>query len=167
MRDDDAAFRAWVDRTYGSTMRLARRIVAHDADAADVVQESYVRAFAALRGDRFHSGEEALGAWLKRIVTRVSLDALRVRRRLREDGEDRLVELPAPQSTDAREDRAALERAILDLPPDQRTAFVLRELEGFSLRETAEELGCTVGAVEQRVLRAWAGLRRRLHDDDR
>jgi RNA polymerase sigma-70 factor (ECF subfamily) len=165
-RDDDA-FRAWVAATYATSLRLARRIVAHDADAADVVQESYVRAYVALRGGRFHGDEASLAPWLRRIVTNAGLDALRARRRLREDDDDALATQDAGTPADGTVDRDALERAIRDLPDAQRTAFVLRELEGHSLEDTAERLGCTVGAVEQRVLRAWAGLKRRLHDGPR
>ncbi len=167
MRLDDDAFRAWVAETHGASLLLARRIVANDADAADVVQESYVRAYTALRSNQFRSGEEALGSWLRSIVTRTSLDALRARRRLREETDAQIDDLPAPHAADVTVDRSNLERAILDLPTEQRTAFVLREVEGFSLKETAEQLGCSIGAVEQRVLRAWAGLKRRLHDEPR
>jgi RNA polymerase sigma-70 factor (ECF subfamily) len=164
---DDEAFRDWVAQTHAASLQLARRIVANEADAADVVQESYVRAYAALRSQRFRSGPEALAPWLRRIVTRASLDALRARGRRREQGAEALEELASPIATDAGEDRGALERALLDLPSEQRAAFVLREVEGFSAKETAEQLGCTVGAVEQRVIRAWAGLRRRLNDGAR
>jgi len=167
MRLDDDAFRAWVAESHGAALRLARRMVGSDADAEDVVQESYVRAYVALRGDRFRSGPEALTPWLRRIVTRVGLDALRARRRSLESSEAPIDEVPAPGRTDAGVDRASLERALAELPVAQRTAFVLREIEGFSLEETAEALHCTVGAVEQRVLRAWAGLKRRLHDEPR
>ena len=167
MPHDDDAFRAWVAATHAASLRLAKRIVAHDADAADVVQESYVRAWVALRSGQFRSDDGALGPFLRRIVTRASLDALRTRRRLREDDDDALATHAAGPAPDGRVDRDALERALYDLPTEQRTAFVLRELEGLSLRDTAEQLGCTVGAVEQRVLRAWAGLKRRLHDGPR
>lgn len=157
----------WVADTHADSMRLARRIVGNEADAADVVQESYVRAYEALRSERFRGGMAVLPSWLKRIVTSVSLDALRVRRRRREQSDEGVEQIPAAVPADGRVDRVALERAILDLPTEQRTAFVLREIEGYSLKETSEQLGCTVGAVEQRVLRAWAGLRRRLGDDPR
>ena len=167
MHLDDAAFRALVEQTYGTSLRLARRIVAHEADAADVVQESYVRAYVALRAGQFRSDATGLGSWLRSIVTRASLDALRVRQRRREAGDDGLDEVVAPTATGGSVDRRDLERAIADLPTEQRTAFVLREVEGFSLSETAAALGCTVGAVEQRVIRAWAGLKRRLQDEPR
>ena len=163
---DDAAFRALVEQTYGTSLRLARRIVAHEADAADVVQESYVRAYVALRAGRLRSDPTGLGSWLRSIVTRASLDALRVRHRRREAGDDGLDEVVAPTAPGG-VGRRDLERAIANPPTEQRTAFVLREVEGFTLSETAAELGCTVGAVEQRVLRAWAGLRRRLQDEPR
>ncbi len=156
MPPDDEAFRAWVEASYGASLRLAQRIVANHADAADVVQESYIRAYVALRNDEIRAGEEARDGWLRSVVTRRSLDLLRARRRLREDGDDGLEEAPAP--SDGGVGRVELERAVLALPATQRVAFVLRELEGFTLKETAEQLGCSVGAVEQRVLRAWSRL---------
>jgi RNA polymerase sigma-70 factor (ECF subfamily) len=168
MRLDDDAFCAWVEETYGASCRLARRIVGHEADAADVVQESYVRAYTALRDGAFRSDRAALASWLRRIVTRASLDALRARHRRREAGDEGLdVVATSSPSPSAPVDRRDLERAIQDLPTEQRAAFVLRELEGLTLKETAAELGCTEGAVEQRVLRAWAGLKRRLRDEPR
>lgn len=156
MPPDDEAFRAWVEASYGASLRLAQRIVANHADAADVVQESYIRAYVALRNDEIRAGEEARDGWLRSVVTRRSLDLLRARRRLREDGDDGLEDAPAP--SDGGVGRVELERAVLALPAAQRVAFVLRELEGFTLKETAEQLGCSVGAVEQRVLRAWSRL---------
>jgi RNA polymerase sigma-70 factor (ECF subfamily) len=164
---DDAAFTAWVERTHARSLRLARRILGGGPEAPDVVQDSYVRAFVALRSGRFRSDPARLDAWLRRIVCRASLDALRARRRRREDVDDGLDAAPGSAVATGPVDRRDLERAIADLPTEQRTAFVLREIEGFSLKETAAELGCSVGAVEQRVLRAWAGLKRRMHDGPR
>ncbi len=162
---DDTAFKAWVERTQGASLRFARRIVGLEADAADVVQESYIRAYVALRRGQFHSEASRLDAWLRRIVLRAGLDALRSRRRLREEEDTEMEEMPAVTTDGCGIDRGDLERALLDLPAEQRTAFVLREIEGYSLKETAEALGCSVGAIEQRVLRAWAGLKRRLQHE--
>lgn len=164
---DDDAFRALVDQTYSASLRLARRIVAHEADAADVVQESYVRAYVALRAGQFRSDAKGLPSWLRTIVTRASLDALRGRNRRQEVGDEGLEAVEASTPPGGHVDRRDLERAIADIPTEQRTAFVLREIEGFSLSETAAALGCSVGAVEQRVLRAWVGLRKRLQDEPR
>ncbi len=163
MLADDAAFKDWVQHTQAGSLRFARRMLGQDADAADLVQESYVRAYIALRRGQFRGDASRLDPWLRRILLRACLDALRTRRRRREEVVADFDEAPAPSTASATVDRQDLERALRDLPAEQRTAFVLREIEGYSLRETAEELSCSVGAVEQRVLRAWAGLRRRLH----
>ena len=64
----DAGFSAWVERTQSSSLRLARRILGHEADALDVVQESYVRAYVALRQGTFRSDASRLDAWLRRIA---------------------------------------------------------------------------------------------------
>ena len=63
-------------------------------------------------------------------------------------------------------DRRTVERALLQLPDEQRVAFVLREIEGLTLKETAQALNCTVGAVEQRVLRPWSSLKKRMPHDE-
>lgn len=164
MLDDDEGFAAWVQSTHGASLRLARRLLGRDADAWDVAQESYIRAYVALREGKFRSDATKLDAWLRRIVTRVSLDVLRARRRRREDTGIDEETLPALEMQC--EERRDLERALAALPFEQRAAFVVREIEGVSLKETAELLGCSVGAIEQRVLRAWAGLRRRLDQEE-
>jgi RNA polymerase sigma-70 factor (ECF subfamily) len=160
---DRAAFQRIVRGTIARAKRVAGRIVAHDADALDVVQEAYARAFVALREGQFRGTPAQMQSWLDRIVARAALDALRQRKRSasRED-RDRDPDTTAHSDDPARSaDAVRALAAVRELGPDQRAAFVLRELEGLSIRETAEALGCSDGAVEQRVLRAWAALRRR------
>jgi len=163
MLDDDAAFEAWVQRTHGASLRLARRLLGGDADAGDVTQESYIRAYVALREGRFRSDATKLDPWLRRIVTHASLDVLRTRQRRREDLGVEEEALPPVEVQG--EERRDVERALAALPFEQRVAFVLREIEGVSLNVAAEQLGCSVGAIEQRVLRAWAGLKKRLNEE--
>jgi RNA polymerase sigma-70 factor (ECF subfamily) len=162
---DRSAFERIVRATYGRTLRIARRILAHEADANDVVQEVYTRAFVALREGRFRGRSSQLQAWLDRIVVRASLDALRQRvrsvRRVDDSQDPDATGGAAADPARAIDAKRAID-AIRELAPDQRAAFVLRELEGLTIKETAAALETTDGAVEQRVLRAWASLRRRL-----
>jgi RNA polymerase sigma-70 factor (ECF subfamily) len=164
MQDD--AFDAWMNATWASSVRLALRLVGNDADAADVAQESYVRALVALRAGRFRSHHDALNSWLRTIIVRCSLDLLRTHKRRREHPIHAHDEPLAPPPRASGMDRRTVERALLQLPDEQRVAFVLREIEGLTLKETAQALNCTVGAVEQRVLRAWSSLKKRMPHDE-
>lgn len=162
--DGDAqAFERIVRRSLARAQRIAARVCAHEADASDVVQEAFTRAWVALREGRFRGDSTQFQAWLDRITVRSALDALRQRKRreLRTHPDrdpDTLSHSKDPADTiDA---RRALD-AVQSLSPEQRAAWVLRELEGLSIREAAAALECTDGAIEQRVLRAWAALRRR------
>lgn len=162
---DAQAFTRIVHETIDRARRIARRVCAHEADADDVVQESFTRAFVALREGRFRGGPAQLQSWLDRIVVRASLDAIRQRNRREKRIESQSDPDSVARSSDAAaDDRIDARRALLavqELSAEQRAAWVLRELEGLSIREAAAALDCTDGAIEQRVLRAWAALRRR------
>jgi RNA polymerase sigma-70 factor (ECF subfamily) len=160
---DPQAFERIVRGSFARALRIAARVCAHEADAHDVVQEAFTRAFVALREGRFRGAQPQLQAWLDRIVVRAALDALRQRKRRERRIEaasdpDALSHSPDPAS--AIDARRALD-AVQQLSAEQRAAWVLRELEGLTIREAAEALECSDGAIEQRVLRAWAALRRR------
>jgi RNA polymerase sigma-70 factor (ECF subfamily) len=150
------AFRSIVDRTQHELVRLAARLLGNLADAEDVVQEAYVKAYRALARGQFDA-RSSVRTWLYSIVTRTAIDSLRSGQRRRAlAAMDRVPDGPA--SPDAH--LALLELAsVLDrLPPDQRTALVLKSVEGRSSREIGEILGCSEGAVEQRLVRARAAL---------
>ncbi|MEM1033885.1 MAG: sigma-70 family RNA polymerase sigma factor [Myxococcota bacterium] len=160
-RGDRAAFRVIVEHTQVPLHRLATRLVGNPAEAEDVLQEAYVKAFRALTADRF-AGDAALSTWLYRIVTNAALDHLR-RRRPQEKG---AAEPPEPgfDGTISAEARLALRELDLwlkDLTPDQRAVVILKAVEGMTTPEVAEVLDCSEGAVEQRLVRARAALRRR------
>jgi RNA polymerase sigma-70 factor (ECF subfamily) len=136
------------------------------------VQAAYVSAFAAM--DRFE-GRSSLSTWLVRITVNEALGRKRAQRRRRahlenagvpmiESYRDRLMrgsEAPAPDASVAREQlRALLEREVGALPENFRAVFVLREIEGLSVEETAEALAIPQATVKTRLLRA----RRRLQD---
>lgn len=142
--------------------RVARSFVG-DAEAEDVMQESYVRAFNAL--DRFE-GRSKLSTWLTRIVIHEALSRLRKRRRHPEVpmilDDDGAVAPPADgpeQPVVAQELRGALEEALDALPPPYRLAFVLREVEGLSTREAAACMKVSEEALRVRLHRAKLALR--------
>lgn len=141
--------------------RAAVRLVGSTDEGYDVLQDALIRAYGAWSaGDA--PPDEALGAWLYRIVTRTALNALRSRkrRRLRESGFAD-PELTTRPQAEARLALEALDALVADLPAEQRVAFVLREIEELSVPEIAAHLGCSEGAVEQRLVRARARLRER------
>lgn len=129
-------------------------------EAEDVVQEAYVKAYRALSAGDF-DGRANVSTWLYRVVANQAIDALRGRARR-----------PRPTDTadESTSDLASAEQKFAlaelsdwmgDLPPDQRAALVLKAVEGLTSPEIAEILRCSEGAVEQRLVRARAALRKR------
>lgn len=171
-RGEAAAFEQIMRRHNRLLFRSARGVVDDDAEAQDVVQETYLRAFAALEAFR---GEAALGTWLARIAIRVALDARRRRGRTvsldetadAPDGhrpEDRMANDAAPfdapeATTERRQLRALLQDAIDSLPPIYRSVFILRAVEETSVEQTAFCLQISEDLVKTRYLRARAKLR--------
>lgn len=166
-RGDRAAFGVLVAQTTPRLFRLAARILGDPGDAEDALQEAYMRAFDALNDGRF-DGRAGVETWLYRVAANAALDALRARkrRRVRFDVDEPNAQEPA-DAGDAAARLAArsalreLDAWLAELPPDQRTAIVLKEVEGLSTGEIAEIMKCSPGAVEQRLVRARATLRRR------
>lgn len=161
MNGDPAAFQRIVEATSARLVRLSARILGNLADAEDVVQEAYVKAYRSLVGGRF-DGRSRVETWLHRIVVNATIDA---KRRLARDA------APSDVVTDVGWDGTASAEAHLALkeladvlsalPPEQQAALVLKTIEGFSTAEVAEILASTEGAVEQLLVRARATLRKR------
>lgn len=172
-RRDEAAVRAITKRYNRRLFRIARSILRNDAEAEDVVQETYVRAFTGL--DMFR-GDAAFGTWITRIAMNEALGRLR-RRRPTVDwetyGENRnqaeIIHFPAsavssdPEKTMAQgEIRDVLEQAIDELPDAFRAVFVARIVEGMSVEETADLFGLQPETVKTRLHRARLLLREEL-----
>ena len=153
-------FHAVVRRTSQRLFRLALRITGNDADASDVLQEGYLRAFRAIGRLRGRPSAE-LDAWLYAVVTHAALNWLRDRKRAshRERGAGTPEPPDAQGMLEARDVLRKLQALLDRLPPEQRVALVLKELEGKSAREVAGLLGITEGALEQRLVRARETLR--------
>lgn len=171
-RGEAAAFELIMRRHNRLLFRSARGVAGDDAEAQDVVQETYLRAFARLNSFR---GECALGTWLARIAINVALDAQRGRGRAvqiddRQDlGTEPAMEhamafnAPAHESPDSQAERsqmrALLQRAIDGLPVIYRSVFILRAVEEMSVDETASCLHVSEAVVRTRYLRARSMLR--------
>lgn len=168
---DAGAFRAII-KTYNQRLyRIARGILRNDAEAEDVVQEAYVRAFANLATFR---GDSSLATWLSRIVINEALGRLRKRRRtvaMPENPEAQVIRFPLNPSDDPertmaqRQILALVERATDSLPDIYRMVFVARVIEGLSMEETADLLGVRPETVKTRLHRARSLLRKALDDE--
>jgi RNA polymerase sigma-70 factor, ECF subfamily len=166
-RSDMAAFREIVVRTQAELVRYAARVLGNLSEAEDVVQDAYVKAYGALTSQRF-DGRSRLRTWLYSIVTHGAVDVLRSGRRRKalaqrafQQADASSAHLPAAEARLALQE---LEGWLSLLPPEQRTALVLKSIEGRSSREIAEICGCSEGAVEQRLVRARATLTTREGD---
>jgi RNA polymerase sigma-70 factor (ECF subfamily) len=148
---------------------LARYLTGRDAEAEDLVQDTYARALGAAA--RFTPGTN-LKAWLFRILRNAFLDAARRRRRQPLPSDVEVDELVAGDDDaalrgDGELDRlrtvvgSEIEEALMSLSEDARTV-VLLDLEGLDEAEMADILGCAQGTVKSRLSRARAALRQRL-----
>jgi RNA polymerase sigma-70 factor (ECF subfamily) len=148
----ETAFRALYNRYVSRLYHVAFRILQSSADSEDAVQETWLRAMLKLREFEWRS---ALGTWLTGITVNVAREQLQRRGRWNpvELTEDVGIVVPVADTTD-------LERAIAQLPPGARAAFVLHDVEGFTHEEIAESLGWTSGTSKTQLFRARRALRR-------
>ena len=132
----------------------------------DLAQETFLKVFKALPGFDRH-GAARLSTWILTITTNLAIDELR-RRRLPTDALAPGDEPASSAATDADAERRrladVLRRAIDDLPPDFRAAFLLREYHEFEYTEIASNLQIDLGTVKSRLSRARAALRRALEE---
>ena len=170
---DKAACAECIEQHSPEVYRLALRLMGTEAEAEDVVQETFLNAFKGI--DQF-DGRASLRTWLYRIATNLAL--MRHRRAGPEtvpveeasDPEDGAVVpqslfdwccLPEPEF-DRAEVRAELERAIQAMPEKLRAVFVMRQLEELSTEATAEAMGVSEEVVKTRLRRGRMWLRERL-----
>jgi RNA polymerase sigma-70 factor, ECF subfamily len=164
LKGDTAAFQEVVDATSARLVRLSARMLGNMADAEDVVQEAYVKAYRSLLDGQFDRRAK-VETWLYRIVVNAAIDARRKRAR-RETSLEIAQDMAAVADSPIEARLALVEIAdwLGALPPDQQAALVLKVVEGRESAEIAEILGCSEGAVEQRLVRARAALRQRRSD---
>ena len=172
-----AAFEALVARHERPVYTLALRIVRQEQDAEDVTQQTFLSAMEHLAGFR---GEASFATWLFRIATHAALKVQRKRQGLDtvslEETTERQADgdgVPHPEYiadwrfspeelVGRRETQRLLDDALKQLDDKHRLVFLLRDVEGLSVRETAAALGLTEANVKVRLLRARLQLRERL-----
>ena len=155
MRGDDQAFSALYARHAGAAYAAAFRLLGSAADAEDVVQELSLALPETLRG--YDQTRGALGAWLRRVAVRLALMRMRTVRRRQEPDAGSVAALLARD--DATLERLSIESALARLSEEQRTVFLLKEVEGYEHREIAALLDITVANSEVRLFRARQALR--------
>ncbi|MDX1612663.1 MAG: sigma-70 family RNA polymerase sigma factor [Candidatus Promineifilaceae bacterium] len=153
--------------------RLALRLMGNEAEAEDVMQETFMSAFKAIES---FEGRSGLGTWLYRIAYNAAMMRLRRKQPYQVSVESALnyeenFTVPRqlfdwcclPERDFEREEvRQELEQAIRELPESLRVVFLMRELEGLSTADTAAALELSEGAVKVRLHRARLWLRERL-----
>ena len=174
-RGDKAAFDALVLKYQHKLVKLVSRYMRNPAEAEDVAQEAFIKAYRALPQFR---GDSAFYTWLYRIAINTAKNAVVSRDRspidydldLQNPGESyeaqsRMKDSETPEGLVLTEEiRTTVNSAIDELPEDLRTAIMLRELEGLSYEEIAASMDCPVGTVRSRIFRAREAIDRRLRE---
>jgi RNA polymerase sigma-70 factor, ECF subfamily len=178
---DQGAFEVLMRNHNQVLYRTARSIVKDDAEAEDIVQESYLLAY---RNAASFRGDASLSTWLTRIVVNEASGRLRKQRRraniiqlvpgadIADGGEEEAVDEPRDSSPEAPDEatlraeaRRLIEARIDALPDKLRTVFVLRAVEDMSVQETASALGIPEATVRSQFFRARGLLREALARD--
>lgn len=162
---EHGAFNALVRKYRHRVMKLSMRYTRNRADAEDAVQNTFIKAYWGLQNFR---GESAFYSWLHRIAINSAKNVLSLRARNASlfvsngrnaddsnDAAPALRDLDTPEELALTEEiRSAVSTSIDALCEEQRTAIVLRELEGLSYSQVASAMSCPVGTVRSRVFRA-------------
>ena len=173
-RGDKGAFDALVLKYQHKLVKLVMRYVRNPAEAEDIAQEAFIKAYRALPQFR---GDSAFYTWLYRIAINTAKNAVVSRDRSpieydldrssdeSYDMQGRMKDSETPEGLVLTDEIRSIVNAAIDaLPEDLRTAIVLRELEGLSYEEIATTMDCPVGTVRSRIFRAREAIDRRLRE---
>src|SRR3972149_4566013 len=164
-KGEKAAFNLLVLKYQSRIVNLVSRFVRNQADALDVTQEAFIKAYRALPNFR---GESAFYTWLYRIGINTAKNYLVSMGRRPQtsneievedaenfEGGDELRTMDTPETElMTKEIAKTVQLAIESLPEDLKTAIVLREIEGLSYEEIATMMDCPIGTVRSRIFRA-------------
>jgi RNA polymerase sigma-70 factor (ECF subfamily) len=160
LKGDRAAGQQFVTRHYAAVYRLLRHLTGRPEVAEDLTQQAFVRAWQALPNFR---GGSSLATWLHRIAYREYTHWLRSRR---DHAPLEDAEWLPDRSAGGELEALAFRRALEELPEEQRDAFLLCQVEGFSVREASQVLQAPEGTVKWRVFDARQRLRRLLAEPE-
>ena len=171
-KGDSTAFEQLVLAHQNQIYRLCFRMVGNAEDAADMVQEAFLKAWRNL--DRFQ-GDAAFSTWLYRLASNCCLDFLRSQKRRPtvsmtsedEEGEEQTVEVADNSATPEetllqKEEQREIAQAMASLDEEQRQILTLRVVNDLSYTEIAELLTIKEGTVKSRIARARENLRKKL-----
>jgi RNA polymerase sigma-70 factor (ECF subfamily) len=171
-KGDKRAFDLLVIKYQHKVMAVISRLIRDHAEAQDVAQEAFIKAYRALPNFR---GDSAFYTWIYRIAINTAKNHIVARNRRPpssdldvEDaefypGNDAIHEMNTPERNLLRDElQVTIDQAFQDLPADLRTAVTLREIEGLSYEEIAEVMECPVGTVRSRIFRAREAIDRRI-----
>jgi RNA polymerase sigma-70 factor (ECF subfamily) len=171
-RGERGAFDLLVLRYQHKVVKLVARLLRDPAEAEDVAQEAFVKAYRAIGSFR---GDSAFYTWLYRIAVNTARNTMASRQRRPVDYEadlsesqqsaveSRMRDLDTPEAAALTDEiHRTVNRAVEELPEDLRTAIILREIEGLSYEEIAEAMDCPVGTVRSRIFRAREAIDRNL-----
>ena len=163
-KGDKRAFDLLINKYQHRIVSLVSRYVSDPADAMDIAQEAFIKAYRAI--DRFR-GDSAFYTWLYRIAINPAKNWLVARKRRppasdidaadaeQYDMDSRLKEHGTPENEFMREEiKRTVFETIAGLPEDLRTAIMLREMEGMSYEDIAVTMDCPIGTVRSRIFRA-------------
>ncbi len=169
---DRKAFDLLVLRYQHKIIKLIMRYVREPADAHDIAQDAFLKAYRAL--PRFR-GDSAFYTWMYRIAINTAKNHLVAQKRrpvdfdldLQDsepfDVQHLLKDIDTPEGLALTDEiRQTVQDAIAELPPDLRTAIVLREMEGMSYEQIAQTMECPVGTVRSRIFRAREAIDKRI-----
>ena len=165
---DTRAFEALMQPYEGRVYALCVRMLGNVHDGEDCAQEAMLRIWQKIGSYR---GEASFSTWVYRVTASCCTDALRRRRpqssleALQEEGFDARDDAPTPpERQEARETQRAIAAALSDIPADMRSVFLLRDVHGLSVEDTARALGISGGTVKSRLSRAREKLARSLRE---
>lgn len=162
LRGERQAFNEIVERYQGMVARTVKGMLGDAVFTEDIGQDAFVSLFNSLSDFR---GEAKLSTYLNRIAVNLTLNEIKRRKRSRgvltvsETGDQIFHEIPDENDHDRRDVREVVDKALQILEPKFRAVVVMRLLEGYSTKETAEVLGIPIGTVLSRLSRAQEQLR--------
>jgi len=170
---DPKHFESFMQNYQNMVFSTAMRLVANHAEAEDIAQEVFLKAY-----ERFAdlSQSSTAGGWLKTVATNMSLNHLtRYRNRWsffselargEDEGDERELDFASPQDLEQElgvaDRREVVEKALLKLPPGQRVPLVLYHMEGLKYDEIAAKLKISLGKVKTDIFRGREALRKKL-----
>jgi RNA polymerase sigma-70 factor (ECF subfamily) len=168
-RGDRSAFEALVRGVQRPVFGLCLRLLSNEAEAAEVAQETFLRAYQNL--DRFDEGRP-FELWVLAIARNLCLDLLRRRSRVRTEDVEPMKEVLASQAPSqedaamARQERQSLEQAMATLGSDDREVLALYYVQRKTTKEIAEVMGVAPGTIMARLFRAREKLRKRMQPQE-